>query len=310
MTGWGVPPQAVVPARPTPSLDIVGRRVVDLYRRRAAWLIGPALIVQLVSLPVGLWAGRLVEDAVRRQQQLIVDSIGQHIGTRPEDLALWYTPILLATDLAFRAYLVSIAGATLTALVSTVVVAAVAGALLAGRAPMAGLRDWLRHPVAGLVLAVAGTAVVVLDAIAYWATWRGAVDRVGTDPAAFVLLLLAGFVIGIVSVVVGTWLSVRWSLSLAAAAVDPIGPADALAESTRLVRGRFWAVSVILIAALLAAAVVLAPLVVVAGLVPGVASAVTLHLVQAVAAPIVPVAMTVLLVELRAIDRPAGPVSA
>ena len=218
----------------------------------------------------------------------VVASIREVLGSGVAFGDLAATALLLATDGVFRAYVPALGIAVGTALATMVVIAAVVGRTRP-------------NLVATVALVAAGAIVVVAVVAAYRAIWHAALDRAGVDETAFLTLAALGLVLAVVSLVLGTWLSVRWAFAPVAIGRGS-GLRTALDESTVLVRSRWWGLAGLLLLVILAAALAFAPIGVTLGWLPagspaGIAAA---HLAQALVAPIVPAAATLIHERLRA----------
>jgi hypothetical protein len=237
-----------------------------------------------LALPFGL----AVSEAEAIHRPAVVASIREVLGSGVPFRDLAATALLLATDGVFRAYVPALGIAVGSALATMVVIAAVVGATRP-------------HPVATVALVGSGVIVVLAVVVAYRAIWHAALDRAGMDETAFLALAALGLVLALVSLVLGTWLSVRWAFAPVAIGRGS-GLRSALEESTVLVRGRWWGLSGLLLLAILGAALAFAPIGLILGWLPaghpgGIASA---HLAQALVAPIVPAAVTLVHERLRA----------
>lgn len=266
----------------------MGRSVLRLYRERPVAVVGSALLVQLLSLPVALPAGLAVSEAEVIHRPAVVAAIREVLGSGVPFGDLAATALLLATDGVFRAYVPALGIAVGTALATMVVIAAV-------------VRRTRPNPVATVALVAAGAIVVLAAVAAYRAIWYAALDRAGLDETAFLALATLGLVLALVSLVLGTWLSVRWSF-VPVAIGRGSGLRSALDESRTLVRGRWWGLSGLLLLAILAAALAFAPIGLTLGWLPaghpgGIAAA---HMAQGLVAPILPAAVTLIHERLRA----------
>jgi hypothetical protein len=271
---------------PTPAE--LGRSVLRQYRQRPLALVGSALLVQLLTLPLALPAGLAVSEAEVIHRPAVVASIREVLGSGVPFGDLAATALLLATDGVFRAYVPALVIAVGTALATMVVIAAVVGRTRP-------------NPVATVAFVAAGAIVVLAVVAAYRAIWHAALDRAGVDETAFLGLAGLGLVLALGALVLGTWLSVRWSFAPVAIGRGS-GLRPALEESAVLVRGRWWGLSGLLLLAILAAALAFAPIGLILGWLPaghpgGIAAA---HLAQALVAPIVPAAVALIGERLRA----------
>jgi hypothetical protein len=278
---------AVEPRARLPTAAEVGRSVLRLYRERPVALVGSALLVQLVSLPLALPAGLAVSEAEAIHRPAVMASIREVLGSGVPFGDLAATALLLATEGVFRAYVPALGIAVGTALATMVAIAAVVGRTRP-------------NAIASVSLVAAGVIIVLAVVAAYRAIWHAALDRAGVDETAFLALAALGLVLALVSLVLGTWLSVRWSFAPVAIGRGA-GLRSALEESTALVLGRWWALSGLLLLAILAAALAFAPIGLILGWLPaghpeGIAAA---HVAQALVAPIVPAAVTLIHARLR-----------
>jgi hypothetical protein len=269
------------------AVDLAGG-VLRLYRRRPFAVVGTALLVQIISLPVAVPAGIAVAEAEAIHRPAVVASLESVLGTGVPFRELAVAALLLATDGVFEAYVPALAIAVMTALGTMIVTAAVVGRMRP-------------NAVAATAFVAAGAIIVIGVVVAYRAIWEAALDRADVDDQAFLALAGIGFALAVGALVVGTWLSVRWSFAPVAIARGAGLPA-AIDESERLVRGRWLALSGLLLLAILAAALVFAPIGLLLALLPaghpvGITAA---HLAQALVGPIVPAVLTLTHAALRA----------
>jgi hypothetical protein len=304
-----IEPAAEPPPAPLPTLDLgqVVDAVIALYRQRPGLLLGLCAVLQV---PAAILAGLILLPLPARFAEIF--------GFDPFDPPATIDPTVFPTpDIdqiislmvpIWLAVLVTIVASTLTTIAvaeavmrlrlgQTSTIAGALGAVLRRLVPILG---------ALIVYSVALIGLVILAFVGFAIPLSLAPGALGGGPLAFAgLLVLAALIVLIVFV------SIRWTFWPQAVILDRTGPVASLGRSWRLIAGSTWrvvgyALLFGLAAGILQSVLAQIGLIVLGGFAAVLAEPVRLilgfvinTLTGLLLAPVVPVAMTLLYVDLR-----------
>ena len=305
--GWAPPAMAPTPV-PTMDLGQIVDAVIGLYRRRPGLLLGLCAVLQV---PAAILAGLILLPLPAR----LADMVGFDIFDPPATLdttTVVPTPsldqVMGIMGPIWLSVLVTIVAGTLTTVAvahavmrlrlgQTATVRATFGAVLRRLGP-------ILLALAAYTLALLG--LVLLAFVAFVVPLSLAPDAAAGGPLAFLAVLALAAVL-----VLTVFISIRWTFWQQAIILDGSGPLGSLGRSWRLVAGSTWRVIGYVVLFGLAAGILqgvlsqvgLIAVSAIAGLVPQQVELVLRFAVSSLAtlllAPVVPVAMTMLYLDIR-----------
>jgi hypothetical protein len=234
--GWAPPPQApkpgVIPLRPIAVGEILDGAFTSIRRNPKATL-GIAAVVLTVSgiITTGL-------------EVVLLSQLGLSTGT---DQTLTGAQLAGMLAVVIPSGLTALVLAFIVQILLTGLLTAVVGRSVLGDKITAG-EAW-RIALPRLPALLLATLLTGLALIGPWAGLAAVLIVLGVAGAPGGLLIAAGFLGAIASLVLDVWFWTMFSMSAAAVVLERQGPAHALGRSRRLVRRSFWRVFGILLLA-------------------------------------------------------------